>query len=111
MLLLFTLTLPSLCGGLRLFTSLPSPRQHPLFARHTTKPPELSLYASNASTLAPGFAAIRGLNGWAPQTWAPLLDLYMNATSAGGLALANIVWPGCKFGPQKKPARPYKHAP
>ena len=81
-------------AALRVFTSLPDPAAHPLYARHTTKPPPLSLYAANKTTLAPGFAAIRGLNSYAPQTWAPLLDLYTNATDAGGLGLANIVWPG-----------------
>ncbi len=91
---LLFLTFLSSASALRVFTDLPDPASHPLYSRHTTKPPPLSLYSGNASTLAPGFAAVRGLNSYAPQTWKPLLDLYTNSTSEGGLGLANIVWPG-----------------
>lgn len=81
----------------RLYPLLPSPKAHPLYDRHHTKPPELSLFSSlpsNNSSFVPGFAAIRGLNMDAPEAWVPLLDLYMNPTEKGGLDLCNMIWPG-----------------
>ena len=91
------LCLPAAVSALRLYATLPSPATHPLYARHTTKPPPLSLYspsAPGAAPLAPGFAALRGLNSHAPETWSALLDLYTNSTANGGLGLCNLIWPG-----------------
>ena len=45
-LLLATLFLVPASSQPRLFTSLPSPARHALFARHFTRPPELAQYAS-----------------------------------------------------------------
>lgn len=84
----------ALCGSLaaaqpRLYDVLPSPRDHPLYSRHFTKPPELSLFESAPNCSCPGFAAIRGFNMVAPQTWVPQIELYQLQ-----LNISNIVWPG-----------------
>ena len=70
-------------GPPRIRAQLPSPKTHPFFHRHTTQPPELTAYSppdASRDCFRPGFAAIRGLNMVAPETWAPLLDQYLNAT-------------------------------
>jgi hypothetical protein len=91
-----------ICSGttvssIRVNPNPPSPKSHPLYPQHHTKPPELSFYSPtlrSTGTTSPGFAAIRGLNAWAPQTWEAQLDLYLNSTAQGGLDLANMIWPG-----------------
>lgn len=73
----------------RLYAVPPSPRDHPLYARHFTKPPELALFESAPNCSCPGFAAIRGFNMVAPQTWEPSIELFQFQ-----LNISNIVWPG-----------------
>ena len=84
--------------GVRLYATPPSPQTHMLFARHHTKPPELSLYSPSPATFSPGFACCRAFNMIAPQSdWVATLDANTNASNAGGVGaqgLANIVWPG-----------------
>ena len=92
------LALPRAARAVRLYATPPSPQRHALYARHLVKPAELALYSPRADAVVPGFACCRGFNMLAPESdWAATLDLYTNASGAGGFGaqgLAGIVWPG-----------------
>lgn len=80
----------------RLWAALPSPALHPLAGRRHAPAPALSLFTphippvdtTNCTIFCPGFAALRGLNSQAPDTWAAAIQLYTQQ-----LAVASMAWP------------------
>ena len=84
----------ALLQGVKVFPWRLRPSNHPLYHRHTTKPPAPEMFCHFKDKFCPGFAALRGIPMTPVDAWIPVIERYTNSSANGGFDIANCIWPG-----------------